>query len=153
MNIFQVLREPGLRGEIAGDHFFSLGVHRPRIGRTFTEDGQRQRRVEAQRSGEREPFGERRAIQAENQVGRQLHPRPSPHRPDVERGPGQAVEDVAAPRERASVAPRHDHHVAAAGLLAGAGDRGVEVGDPLVSQAFGSARRFRGSPVVVSTTV
>ena len=52
------------------------------------------------------------------------------------------------------VAARHDHHVAAAGLLAGAGDRGVEVGDAPARQSRAPiAAVAAGPPVVVSTIV
>ena len=126
-DVLQVLREPGLRAKVALDHLAAFGVHDPRVGHAAHQHLQGRLRVQPDGLGEHQPLGQRGPVQAQHEVADQLHLCPAAARAGVDVFCRAAVEQVAAGVERLARPADDRRHLAAASLLAGAGDRSVEV--------------------------
>src|SRR5580693_5015849 len=72
LGVLERLADAALGREIAADHFWSLGVHDLRGRGRTARDVQERRRVEPEAGGKDQPFGERQAVEAENEIDREL---------------------------------------------------------------------------------
>ena len=61
-----------LRGEIGANHLGALGVHHLRVGSRAARHREEDGRVEPETLGEHQAFGQRQAIEAEDQIDREL---------------------------------------------------------------------------------
>jgi len=125
-----VLRQAGLRREIALHHLAALGVHLPRIGGAVDQHGQGLIRSQPQGPGKDQPFGQGRPIQSQDEVRDQLHLGAASPRPHVDHLAGDARQQVAAGIEGFGRSADNAGRLPAPGLLAGAGERRVQVVDP-----------------------
>ena len=92
MDVLERLAHAAFRREIAGDHFRSLGVHDLRGRGRGARHLQERRRIEPEPLGKHQPFGERQAIEAENEIDRELGPAAVADPADVEALGKQRIE-------------------------------------------------------------
>ncbi len=126
MHVLERLPHAAFRREIAGDHFRAFGVHDLRLGRRRARDFKKRRRVEAEAGGEDQSFGEREAIQAEDEIDGEFGPAAVADLADVKPPREQRIEHRRRVCRDALIAADEADAVALAHLLAGARHRHFE---------------------------
>src|SRR5712671_4653683 len=72
MDVLEGLARPALGAEIARDHLAALGVHDLRVGGRALRDLEEGGRIEAEAGREHQAFGERQAVEAEDEIDGEL---------------------------------------------------------------------------------
>src|SRR5580704_3183192 len=72
LRVLERLPHAALRREIAADHFWSFGVHDLRGRGRAAGDVEERRRIEPEAGGKDQTFGERQAVEAEDEIDREL---------------------------------------------------------------------------------
>src|ERR1700680_3384685 len=72
LSVLERLADAAFRRKIAADHFRSFGVHDLRGRGRAAGDVEERRRIETEAAGEDQTFGQRQAIEAEDEVDREL---------------------------------------------------------------------------------
>src|SRR5450755_1050893 len=126
-DILAVLPDSRLGGRIvAADHFFALGIDRPRICWGHPCHGEERSGVETERFGEYEALRERGAVQPKQQIGGEFRPVTAARRSQMKRVPGNRIENRGRVVERAALAPGNGDGVSGAYLNARSGQGRID---------------------------
>ena len=129
MHIFQRLLDAAFRRKIAAHHFRPFGLHHLRIGGRAARHLKKSRGVETKPLGKDQALRQSEAIEAEDQIDRELGAAAIADFADVEAADEQRVEHVCHIVGDRNVAADQRNTVAAAHLIAGAGHRHIEIAD------------------------
>src|SRR5262249_17476263 len=110
------------RGEVATEHFGTLHIHDLRIGGGLLRYREKSRRIESKPCGKDQSLSERHAVEAKDQIDGELGAPAVADASDMEAARKQDRQHRLGLRRDIAVAADQPNAIAAAHLLAGAGD-------------------------------
>src|SRR5262245_16280823 len=125
-DVLESLTNPALRGELAAHHLGALGVHHLRIRCGFACHGEKAVGVEPETLGEHQAFGEREAIEAEDEIDRELGTAAIADRAHVKTRWREGLNNRAHALEFLRIAAKQPDAFAFAHLFAGSRDRRLD---------------------------